>query len=240
MSIIIPVDEPRLKLLYNTLNKYLTLNPVDVEFLIVTRSLILNDFAQYLKVLNIRIINYSWNASTFSQTMALNHGILAARSECIVVTSPEVMPSSDVISQLKALAGKNVVCQVFDTNEQGEVYMSLVNTNFRSQTPAYHFLAMYNKKDLEFINGWDEDFMMGQAYDDDDFGSRFSRAGIPWEMHDEITAVHQWHPRNPIGELWAKDNARYLGHIADGVIQVKNGLYKLERDNEDTSKYVNR
>jgi hypothetical protein len=237
LSIVIPVDENRLQLLYKTLDAYRKLLPWNTEFLIVTRTLTRNDFVQYAGILDIAVINYEWNEPTFSQTMALNLGIKHSKYDSIVVTSPEVMPITNVTQQLYELCGKNVVCQVFDTNEVGDMYMALVNSQFRSEHPGMHFLAMYNKCDLQFINGWDEDFMMGQAYDDDDFGWRFKAANLPYEFHDEICAQHLYHPRNPINELWLKDRERMLLHRANNIIQVKNGLYKLGEDNEDTSSY---
>jgi hypothetical protein len=233
ISVIIPVDKPRLDLLNKSLNKYFEFNfPRNVEFLLVTRSitadmLVLGDC--------IRIIPYTWNASTFSQGMALNLGVRAAKYDSIIVTSPEVMPSTDVLNQLVPYMGRNVVCQVFDCNPNGSIIMPLVNSNYRSDTPSMHFLALFNRKDILFINGWDEDFMLGQAYDDDDFGWRFKQAGLPFEFADHIQALHQFHERHSNHILWRQDESRFHLHQESKIVQVKNGIFKLVRDNEDTS-----
>lgn len=195
ISIVIPVDKNRLDLLNKSLDKYFEFDfPRNVEILLITRS-ITSDMLELGDC--IRIIPYTWNESTFSQSMALNLGIRAARYDSIIVTSPEVMPKTNVLVQLYQLIGKNIVCQVFDCNEDGSVAMSLVNKDFRSATPAMHFLGMFNKQDLIKINGWSLDYIRGNGWcDDDDFGDRFMKAGLSFEMHDEIQALHQWHPRS--------------------------------------------
>jgi hypothetical protein len=158
--------------------------------------------------------------------MALNIGVRESRYSSVVVTSPEVMPDTNVLSQLMDLHGRNVICQVFDCNPDGTIAMSLVNSSFRSETAAMHFLAMFNKSDILAINGWDEDFMYGQAYDDDDFGWRFTKSGFIHEVHDEIRGMHQYHARASNMALWHQDEARFARHRADNVLRVPNGIFK--------------
>jgi predicted glycosyltransferase involved in capsule biosynthesis len=73
------------------------------------------------------------------------------------------------------------------------IVASLVHKGFRDMTPAMYFLAMFNKRDIEAINGWDEAFMQGYAYEDDDFGQRWVRAGLPFQLREDIQGVHQYH-----------------------------------------------
>jgi len=157
----------------------------------------------------------------------LNIGVRNAKYEQIIITSPEVKPSSDVLEQLSHLIGQNVVCQVFDQDIEGNL-SSLVHKGFRSENPAMYFLAMYNKKDIEAINGWDEDFMKGYAFEDNDFGYRWNRAELPFRVEDDIQAVHQYHPRSEtIPEGHNTNNHKLEDNNKNRVIKCKNGLKVL-------------
>lgn len=175
-----------------------------------------------------RIIPYIHEVG-FNCSKALNIGVRNARYPHIIISSPEVMPLTPVLEQLEKLLGSNVVCQVFDEKENGDRSWSLVNRRYRSRTPGYYFLAMFNKKDIEKINGWDEEFMKGYAYEDADFGNRWVRANLPFMVRDDIQAVHQYHPR---GETIPGGNAINLKRLeqndAEGVTVCWNGLKKLK------------
>ena len=196
-SIILPFDMPRLDLLVKTLNKYKELGiPEGTEFLIVTRHQDTEELYMYMPDgINVRIIPYIWDKCTFNPSMALNIGVKRARHNNIIITCPEVLPLTNVLEQLKGNLGKNILCQVFDEGPDNQITMSLVNTNFRSEHPGLYFLAMFQKEDILKINGWDEAFMDFYAHEDVDFGHRFNRAGLKFEMHDEIQARHQYHTR---------------------------------------------
>lgn len=203
--------------------------PQKKEFIIPTRSA--TELRKYLKanglMKDVRLFSYQVEQG-FNPAKALNMGVRNAKYDSIIVTSPEVCPQTSVLSQLEPFVGKNVVCQVFDEDEAGDRTFSLVNNNYRSVNPAYYFLAMYNKADIEEINGWDEDFMKGYAYEDDDFGARWNRAGLPFEIHEEIQAIHQYHPRRETIPSGAQINQTHLNdNNASGIIKCANGLTKI-------------
>ena len=176
---------------------------------------------------NVRLIPYTVEAG-FNPAKALNLAVRASKYDQIIITSPEVKPKTDVLAQLEELIGANVVCQVFDEDEQGNL-TSLVNSGYRGQSPAMYFLAMFNKADIEKINGWDEDFMAGYAYEDDDFGARWVRAAIPFMIREDIQAIHQYHPRSEsIAGGLGVNFTKYSDNNDSGVIQCSNGLTKLD------------
>lgn len=194
-SIIMPMDTDRLPLFAVTKRLYDAM-PEEKEIIIPTRSM--NTLVQYLEAnalaKDVRLVPYSLEKG-FNCARALNKGVAEANSEQIIITSPEVKPPPDLLTKLTELQGQNVVCQVFDEDESHDASFSLVNTAFRNDTPAMYFLAMFNKSDIQKINGWDEAFLDGYAYEDNDFGARWNRAEIPFIIRDDIRGIHQYHPR---------------------------------------------
>jgi hypothetical protein len=227
-SIIIPMDPNRLEQFKITKLAY-DLMPQDKEFVILTR----NELA-IKKYINehdlrrdVRVIPYTVEVG-FNCSKALNLGVRNAKYNSIIITSPEVKPITPVLDQLEKVLGSNVICQVFDEDEHHKIAKSLVHTGYRDESPRMYFLAMFNKADIEKINGWDEDFMKGYASEDYDFGARWARAKIPFVMIDDIQGVHQYHPRGetiPGGTDINKQ--KFKENNAAEIIRCTNGLVKL-------------
>lgn len=204
--------------------------PQKKEFLIPTRKEF--QVARYLDdhklMKDVRLFPYTVEQG-FNCSKALNIGVRNAKYDQIIVTSPEVKPKGNVLEQLSTLLGTNVVCQVWDEDENNKVIASLVHKGYRDENPGMYFLAMFNKSDIEKINGWDEEFMKGYAYEDNDFGDRWVRAGIPFIINEEIQGVHQYHPRTESIPGGLNINHRkHQENNANGVIQCKNGLRVVE------------
>lgn len=225
LSLVMPMDLDRLQQFTVTKRLYDAM-PQKKEFIIPTRNEL--KLARYLddnKLMdNVRLIPYQVEVG-FNPSKAFNLAVRAAKYSQVIITSPEIMPKTDVLEQLEPLVGQNVVCQVWDEDENNKVYMSLVNSGFRSETPGYYFLAMFNKVDIEKINGWDEDFMKGYAYEDDDFGTRWMRAGLPFIVRDDIEGIHQYHPRHEtISGGSSINQLKFLENNALGIIRCNHGL----------------
>lgn len=224
-SIVMPIDTNRLEQFTKTKRVYDTY-PQEKEFILPTRSY--DEIYRYLEENNllkdVKLIPYELEVFT-SPVMAFNIAVRNAKYEHIIITSPETIPLTDVLPELEQLLGKNVVCQVFDQNEDGTMGISLVNKIFRGDDPGMYFLAMFNKSDIEKINGWDMEFMNGYAYDDNDFGARWKRAGIPFEINEDIKALHQWHPRYETIHGGLNRSARHFQENTDNnITYCKNGL----------------
>ncbi len=224
-SIVMPMDTNRLEQFAVTKRLYDSM-PQKKEFIIPTRS----DLHEYLMtnglLKDVRLIPYETEHG-FNPSMALNIGVREAKYDHIVITSPEVKPSTDVLQQFEDSLGKNIICEVADQSAEGNLTI-LVSEFYRSETPAMYFLALFNKSDIEKINGWDEDFMKGYAYEDDDFGARWKRAGLAFEVREDIKAVHQFHPRSETipGGL-VTNQQKYYDNTDNNITYCVNGLNKV-------------
>lgn len=221
------MDEDRLEQFTNTKRAYDKM-PQRKEFIIPTRSEF--QVARYLDdhklMKGVKIIPYQIEHG-FNVSKALNIGVRVAKYPYIVITSPEVMPVTDVLAQFEADLGRNIICKVDDEDEEGKL-TPLVYKGFRSDTPSMYFLALFNKKDIESINGWDEEFMRGYAYEDDDFGARWKRAGLPFEVREDIKGLHQYHPRSETVPGGLNINFQlYNQNNANGVIKCAKGLKRI-------------
>lgn len=227
-SIITPMDTNRLEQFKVTKRLYDDM-PQKKEFIIPTRSN--REVRKYLKDNNllkdVHIIPYEHD-NGFNPSKAFNIGVRKSKFDYIIITSPEVKPQTDVLGQLSKCLGKNVVCEASDQDKDGNLTL-LVSETYRSSDPSMYFLAMFNKSDIEKINGWDEDFMLGYAYEDNDFGARWVRAGLPFEFRSDIKAVHQYHPRSEtIPGGMGKNFAKFQENNGRGVTYCKNGLYVVK------------
>ena len=226
-SIIVPLDPPRLEQ-FSVTKKIYDTYPQKKEFIIPTRNE--SEVERYLDEhklsKDVKLITYSINEG-FNVSKALNIGVRKSKYKNIVITSPEVKPVTPVLEQFSQNLGKNLVCWVDDEYEDGSLH-PLVYIGFRGDSPGMYFLAMFQKKDIEAINGWDEAFLAGYAYEDDDFGARWVRAGLPFEIRDDIRAIHQFHPRTETIPGGLQTNLNIFNrNNENGVIRPTNGLKKL-------------
>lgn len=224
-TIVAPMDINRLKQFKITKQAYDEM-PQKKEFIIPTRSHA--KVYAYLKknklLKDVKLIPYTHEVG-FNPSKAFNLGVRNAKFDNIIITSPEVKPSYDVLERLSDCLDKNIVCQVSDQDIDGNLKI-LVSPTFRGENPAMYFLAMFKKSDIEKINGWDEDFMKGYAYEDNDFGERWVRAGLPFEVREDIQAIHQYHPRGEtIKGGMATNLLKFHENTDNGVTYCKNGLY---------------
>jgi hypothetical protein len=227
-SIVMPMDTNRLEQFSRTKAVYDKM-PQKKEFLIPTRSL--EGVSEYLRehnlMKNVSFIPYEHDTG-YNPSKALNLGTKEAKYDQVIITSPEVMPLTDVLSQLESYIGENVVCNVVDQNPDGSNGISLVNKGYRDSSPMMYFLAMFNKADIYAINGWDEEFMRGYAHEDNDFGERWNRAGLPFVVDDDIKAIHQYHPRSEtIHNGWQINSDILQENNIKGIIRPMNGIIKL-------------
>lgn len=223
-SIIVPMDTNRIEQFTVTKRVYDEMD-YPKEFIIPTRSL--DELKKLLEERNlmkdVQLIPYTVKRG-FNPSKAFNIGVRASKYDNIIITSPEVKPTTDVLEQLSHLLDKNIVCEVWDESEDGNLTL-LVNSSYRNETPYLYFLAMFRKEDIEKINGWDEEFMKGYAYEDNDFGERWVRAGLPFEIRDEIKALHQFHPRGEtIRGGMAINLLQFHANTDNGVIFCDKGL----------------
>jgi len=220
-SFIIPCEEDRKNLLFNTIETYIKFGlSKGCEFIIISRTI--KELS--LQGVNIKLISYEHSGDCFNPSLALNLGVKNSNNTSVIITCPEVRPITNVLNQLEPLIGQNIICQVFDLKENGERLMSLVNSKFRGETPAMYFLAMFNKEDIYKINGWDLEFMKGYAWEDTDFGDRWFRAKLPFIVRDDIQGEHQWHLRGTTNQYFTLNKLIYEQNKHNNIIKCNRGI----------------
>ena len=229
-SIIVPLDSNRLDQFKNTKQAYDAMLQKK-EFIIPTRSEpeLSRDYKQHNLGKDVRIIPYIHEVG-FNCSKALNIGVRNAKYPYIIITSPEVKPMTPVLEQLEKVLGTNVICQVWNEDKHNNVRSRpLISSRLdKSRNPQMYFLAMFNKADIEKINGWDEEFMKGYAYEDCDFGARWARAKIAFVVRDDIQGLHQYHARGETIPGGSKINLkRFMDNNEAGIIKCRNGLNKI-------------
>lgn len=230
-SLVIPCEANRLELLANTLRRYrqLGLKQYEYELVIPTRSLEPSGVLDKLD-LHHRFVRYRYDGESFNPAMALNLGVRHCRRDPIIVQSPEVIAVTDVLAQFSALPAGNYIAQVWDLDPTGCRQRRLAVPDFIHDTAGAYFLAQFRRSDLEAINGWDEDFMGGYCFEDNDFGRRWRAAGLPIELREEIVAEHQWHPRTSgITAGWKRNCRLFHRKKARGGWWCADGLVKKPR-----------
>lgn len=161
-----------------------------------------DDIKQYVLNLKntfaIRYVKYSYpNIQVpHNPAYAFNLGSKLARYNSIVLTSPEIIHKTDVISQLLSLLGNNILGKVvaLDKDDKETDIIMVSNINRRRDNPGFYFIGMYNKFCYNAIGGIDERFMKGLSYEDVDFGLRFKKAKFEYRIEDGILGLHQLHP----------------------------------------------
>ena len=58
---------------------------------------------------------------------------------------------------------------------------------------GYHFLSAITKENMDKLNGFDERYSNGIAFDDDEFLFRVKLMGLNVKIIDEPFVIHQWH-----------------------------------------------
>jgi hypothetical protein len=224
-SIIFPCESTRLGLFKNSIKEYIKYpSHKNIIIYVVSRTILEEDLGFLRSNFKVKLIKYSFPGDYINPSTALNLGVRFSETEDIIITCPEVMPKTDVVQQLSALPRGNYICQVFDLDELGNETMSLVNSNFRGNDPSMYFLAYFKKEDILRINGWNEEFMNGLAFEDNDFGRRFSQAGLSFMCKDEIQGEHQYHERCSSNNILYSNNKLLFNSNTD--IRTKNGIYK--------------
>lgn len=175
---------------------------------------------------------------------AWNAGFARVKSELIYMISSEVIQEAGNCSKaIDILSGPPAVVFGF-CRDDGPVPLV---TAAAGQDPSI-VCSSAIRRPLGFIwamptwliratGGFDETFMSGYWYDDDDFTFRIWKFGVPYIFDDSIRGVHQHHDRasltTPAGQAGIQRNLAYIrgkhGHehpwdIAPKDVAVSDGL----------------
>jgi hypothetical protein len=156
---------------------------------------------------------------------AWNVGIREALGAWVGLSSPEVMHTLPTnLAWLEqavwALARANqlqtaVIADVYDETWRDTEFDGWIGGGVRER--MLNFLAVYPKAALVEMGGFDEDFLAGFAFEDNEFADRWVRRGGRYVFtHQQVTAEHLPHPRPAEGE------------VAEGV-RINQALYAVSQ-----------
>lgn len=124
----------------------------------------------------------------------INRAVNASRGEIIVLTGPEVVHRHDVLTSLctRVDDGLSLSPSCFDVTTRTWLVRNGVK-NGAMPVPGgfgFYFCSVFTRTAWQAAGGFDEDYRYGQAMEDTDFGWRMSRAGVEFEIDDELIVEH--------------------------------------------------
>ncbi|QKF94410.1 glycosyltransferase family 2 [Fadolivirus algeromassiliense] len=156
-----------------------------------------------------------------------NIGFKIAKGTKIIIQNSEVCHVGDIVTYVNDNLKQNQylvfnVLALLNESYNNNLYISkdinlyvneLINKNEiqwyqhpKYRNKNYHFLTAINKLDLDKLNGFDYDFSMGYAYDDDELIYRVTNVLkldiINVDSNEtKLYGIHQWHSRNYVSNL---------------------------------------
>lgn len=156
--------------------------------------------------LNIRHIKY--DKDCYNPAGMFNLAAVAAKGEYLILTNPECFHESDILGGIDQLlridANRYIICScksIFNQN-QVEDFEDLKYTfdmwfvHGEHYPRKIHFCTCILKDAMIMLGGFDEEYMKGIAYEDDDFVKKIERSGYPMYHADDLVVLHQHHSRS--------------------------------------------
>lgn len=128
----------------------------------------------------------------------INMAVNQSSGEHIVLTNPEVEHVKPILAQMRE-AIEHPLDYVIAACRDGLTGRWNAHSSSRSQHPKrapypagsdLHFCVMFTRELWEKACGFDSDYRMGQAYDDNDWLWRAERAGARFIMRDDLITRH--------------------------------------------------
>lgn len=154
--------------------------------------------------------------------LAWNVGIRQAHADRVVITSPEIAMRSP--HNLAALLVRTldpwhaVVGNTYDREWAATEFSGWIGGGPKKRTLP--FFSMYRTHDLVTMRGFEEAFMAGVAFDDNEFVERFELNGGVHHVDQHVVCEHLPHERLPREELVAVNRAVYEQHRGQRVANV--------------------
>lgn len=174
-------------------------------------------------------------------SMARNIGVKNAIGDVIITSEPELLFVTDIVYQMTLDHEKfpdQVISAgvIYHAQERAQFNVGLIADPFtalkdeivedyQTEPRSYHpagycktknmqatFTALYEKKWLMELGGWDEAFEGAWGFDDIEICTRLRINGINQHICPNMEALHQWHPHLPpnlMGEAMSK-NEEYM------------------------------
>lgn len=205
---------------------------------------LLNKFPA-IKIKVLKMSEIIGNRSYFNPCVPYNVGFSAARGDKIIIQNPECCHMGDVVSYTEQNLTDDVYlsyhCYASTQADlallrSGKPIQYLNNPvsaggcwyNHREYRPeSFHFTTAITRKNLAKLNGFDERFSQGRAWDDIELVRRIKNLGLVITYVDHPHTIHQYHTKTVDKHQAALINKnRTLYHqlvtVEPGVINVDN------------------
>ncbi len=211
----------RRKLLIETLKSVTRSSFKDIEVIIVDDASeeneriedLVNDFP-FLKVIRVEKAE-KWYVSG---SMPWNRAIANCKGDIVIMQNPECLHVHDILSYIidnindsnyisistysidktltEELPTKDNLLDFLKSLPQQHVqdYVGWYNHSKYNDT-YYPFCAAFTRKNMDELGGFDERYAAGVGFEDNDFVNRITRMGLDKIIADEVSVIHQWHPK---------------------------------------------
>ena len=199
----------------------------------------------------LQVIRVEKKDKWYISCMPFNRAIAKASGDIVLMQNPECLHVHDVLSYVagnitdanyismsvyslneiltKTLSSRDNLIGYFKTLPQQRVkgYIGWYNHSKYNET-YYHFCAALTRKNMDELGGFDERFAAGVGFEDDDLVNRITRMGLDKIIADDISVIHQWHPKvydlaNPAhGAYWYINTFGYRITESETHWRVKN------------------
>jgi len=206
-----------------TLKSLLKYDPLDFDVLIVddnsTEDIVLPDLPY-----NVKIIKFTTEPWVHIYTGIVNMGMFYAingGADIIIFQHSECYHVGDILGYAKTITDDKYIsfgCYALGANETPEtvkiIDRACTNDGQRSwynhptlRPVGYNFCCAITAKNLIKINGFDERFKDGCAYEDNYFLHQIAMLGLTVEITDDPIVYHQYHSVmwNPNPEGWIRN-----------------------------------
>lgn len=138
-----------------------------------------------------------------------NIGFKEAKGDIIILQNPECKHYGDVLKKSLEINDNtyfSFACYSIDEDTTYNKKELIINNKPASKDgdlswynhsqfrpKGYHFCSVITKKNLDKLNGFDERYATGIAYDDDEFIYRVKNLPLQVSIIDYPFVIHQWH-----------------------------------------------
>jgi GT2 family glycosyltransferase len=156
-------------------------------------------------------VYYLDNSGRTMCSKARNFGLQNCDHEYVLTSEPEVIFKSDVIAQLLGKVKHTIVMA-------GSVWYAPADWNGDLGNPGEKatveapYVALFRKRWLEMIGGWDEGFPAPWGGDDVDLLARLQEIGVEMRYAEVVEVIHQDHGGGDVAlsMVHASANSRYF------------------------------
>lgn len=192
-------------------------------------------YSDVLDGFSVRYVGIDGDPGWRGPATAWNHGFAAATSDLYYCISSEVVQDEGNVDKARELCdqGQTVAFGACHNSEPVNLVVGAepgLLVSSLMPRPLGFICCMPADKVME-IKGFDEEFMKGFWYDDDDFFLRMWRSGVDFLFDDSIHGTHIHHERpdlqTQVGKKGIQTNADYM-LSKHGTLTPWNNLLRVE------------